>query len=295
MRASVSTPFCCEAGSASRRTASRLKRHHAHCVAGGDGSGRPPGDGSGAGGGGGGSEGAGSGWSLGVPLPLLYVSAWALGTEALAVLQYRDAAARDAQRRVELFSEPGPTVPGAVTQNAGAATAAAVPTVSIIVPVLNEEAGIEEALTYLQLGLQPAAAEIIVVDGGSTDRTVQLARRCGARVMRAGRGRARQMNAGAAAARGELLLFAHADTRPPRGVVAEVAKALARPGIVLGGFRPVIGAVQAAAPAAPVAHAELPAIDAPPDLPQSSVPGPPPPWPQSTRAAHCASSPPTTP
>jgi glycosyltransferase involved in cell wall biosynthesis len=121
--------------------------------------------------------------------------------------------------------------------------------VSIIVPVLNEEAGIEEALQHLQHELHPAAAEVIVVDGGSTDRTVQLARRCGARVMHAGRGRARQMNAGAAAARGELLLFAHADTRPPRGVVREVAAALARPGVVLGGFRPLIGTAWAASSA----------------------------------------------
>ena len=72
--------------------------------------------------------------------------------------------------------------------------------VSIIVPALNEEAGLEGLLRYLQGSLQPA--EIIVVDGGSTDGTVAVARRCGVRVVAVGRGRARQMNAGAAVATG---------------------------------------------------------------------------------------------
>lgn len=84
---------------------------------------------------------------------------------------------------------------------------------SIIVPMLNEESGIEAALQ----ALRPLAAEIIVVDGGSTDRSVALAEPLADRVIVAPRGRARQMNAGAAIASGDLLLFLHADTVLPAG------------------------------------------------------------------------------
>jgi glycosyltransferase involved in cell wall biosynthesis len=115
------------------------------------------------------------------------------------------------------------------------------PTVSIIIPVLNEELCIEATLRHVQRQLAPAASEVVVVDGGSSDATVALARRCGARVVQAGRGRARQMNAGAAAASGDILVFLHADTRPPEGLVAEVRRALGQAGVVLGGFRPRIG------------------------------------------------------
>ena len=82
---------------------------------------------------------------------------------------------------------------------------------SIIVPMLNEEAGIEAALQ----ALRPLAAEIIVVDGGSTDRSVALTEPLADRVIVAPRGRARQMNAGAAIASGDILLFLHADTVLP--------------------------------------------------------------------------------
>jgi rSAM/selenodomain-associated transferase 2 len=82
-------------------------------------------------------------------------------------------------------------------------------------PVLNEAAGIEAALQ----GLAPCrtrGAEVIVVDGGSGDGTAALARPLADRVLSAPRGRAAQMNAGAAAATGETLLFLHADTRLPQ-------------------------------------------------------------------------------
>jgi len=85
------------------------------------------------------------------------------------------------------------------------------PQLSIIVPMLNEEAGIEAALQ----ALRPLGAEIIVVDGGSTDRSVVLAEPLADRVIVAPRGRARQMNAGAAIASGDTLLFLHADTVLP--------------------------------------------------------------------------------
>lgn len=88
------------------------------------------------------------------------------------------------------------------------------PRLSIIVPTLNEAEGIQATLCALS-PLRARGAEIIVADGGSTDGTVVLARPFADHVIVAPRGRARQMNAGAAVARGECLLFLHADTRLP--------------------------------------------------------------------------------
>lgn len=82
-------------------------------------------------------------------------------------------------------------------------------------PVLNEEGGIERSLAMLQ-AWRRAGAELVVVDGGSTDRTRALAAPLCDRLIAAPRGRAAQMNAGAAASSGRLLLFLHADTSLPR-------------------------------------------------------------------------------
>ncbi|CAL8463467.1 g3001 [Coccomyxa elongata] len=111
--------------------------------------------------------------------------------------------------------------------------------VSVIVPVLNEERQIEVTLEQLRQ-LDPAAHEVIIVDGGSTDRTVQLARAAGATVLQSGKGRAVQMNYGAQEATGDILCFLHADSTPPRNAVTVVRKALADGRTVLGGFRTVI-------------------------------------------------------
>jgi rSAM/selenodomain-associated transferase 2 len=89
-------------------------------------------------------------------------------------------------------------------------------TLSIIMPVLDEAAGIEAALRALA-PLRARGAEVIVVDGGSSDATAALARPFADQVLNSQRGRAAQMNAGAAAARGDVLLFLHADTRLPDG------------------------------------------------------------------------------
>jgi rSAM/selenodomain-associated transferase 2 len=97
------------------------------------------------------------------------------------------------------------------------------PGLSIIVPMLDEAAGIAATLH----ALRPLAAEIIAVDGGSRDGTVAAATPLADRVLVAARGRARQMNAGAAAARGDILLFVHADTVLPAGADARVAAAVA--------------------------------------------------------------------
>jgi rSAM/selenodomain-associated transferase 2 len=91
-----------------------------------------------------------------------------------------------------------------------------VPALSIVIPVLNEAEGIAAALTALA-PCRKNGAEAIVVDGGSSDETVRLAQGLADRVIHAQRGRALQMNAGARAASGEVLLFLHADTRLPPG------------------------------------------------------------------------------
>lgn len=99
------------------------------------------------------------------------------------------------------------------------------PRISIIVPVLNEAAGIVAALGALGPA-RAAGHEVIVVDGGSTDGTAAAAVPFADRVMAAQRGRASQMNAGAAAASGEVLLFLHADTRLPPDAHAWLAERL---------------------------------------------------------------------
>jgi rSAM/selenodomain-associated transferase 2/rSAM/selenodomain-associated transferase 1 len=108
------------------------------------------------------------------------------------------------------------------------------PDLSIIVPALNEAATIESTLSHLQ-GVDNL--QVIVVDGGSTDETVDLARRQGARVLQTQPGKARQMNCGATAATGEVLVFLHADTRLPEGFNRQILAALNQTGVVAGAFR----------------------------------------------------------
>ncbi|XOV89916.1 MAG: TIGR04283 family arsenosugar biosynthesis glycosyltransferase [Pseudomonadota bacterium] len=106
--------------------------------------------------------------------------------------------------------------------------------ISIIIPVLNEAGpgqagpqqaarGESESITDV-LSRLPASVETIVVDGGSTDDTRELVRATGMRLVTAQRGRANQMNAGAALASGEVLLFLHADTRLPDNFLAALAE-----------------------------------------------------------------------
>jgi rSAM/selenodomain-associated transferase 2 len=98
---------------------------------------------------------------------------------------------------------------------------------SIIIPVLNEGSNIAAALTALS-AYRARGVEIIVVDGGSTDGTVALARPLADFVITSARGRATQMNAGAGMARGNVLMFLHADTRLPADADQQVLNALAR-------------------------------------------------------------------
>lgn len=106
---------------------------------------------------------------------------------------------------------------------------------SIIIPTLDEAHAIAAMLRALA-PLRGRGAEVIVVDGGSTDRTAGLAAPFADLVLTAPRGRARQMNAGAAAARGEVLLFLHADTRLPHAADRLIATALAPPDASWGRF-----------------------------------------------------------
>ena len=106
---------------------------------------------------------------------------------------------------------------------------------SIVMPVLNEAGGIVEALTALA-PLRARGVEIIVSDGGSRDATVALARPLADIVVVAPRGRGRQMNAGAAASCGDVLLFLHADTRLPPDADALISDGLARTGRTWGRF-----------------------------------------------------------
>jgi len=99
-----------------------------------------------------------------------------------------------------------------------ATSAALVTSLSVIVPVLNEAAQIEQVLLRGLAAARSQGVEVIVVDGGSTDDTVQLAAPHADQLLHSTRGRARQMNAGGAAASGDVLLFLHADTLLPEGV-----------------------------------------------------------------------------
>ena len=99
--------------------------------------------------------------------------------------------------------------------------------ISIVVPVLDEAAGIEAALAPLQPARRDGSAEVVVVDGGSRDATLALAAPLADRAIAAPRGRAAQMNAGARAAAGEVLVFLHADTLLPEGALGAIERALA--------------------------------------------------------------------
>lgn len=106
---------------------------------------------------------------------------------------------------------------------------------SVIVPVLNEAAGIADLLDHLGRGLA-SQDEVLVVDGGSSDGTADLAAACGVPVLTSAKGRGKQLNAGAAFASGDVLLFVHADTMLPSGFRASIAECLVDSGVGWGRF-----------------------------------------------------------
>jgi len=107
--------------------------------------------------------------------------------------------------------------------------------ISIVVPALDEAENLAARLP--DLAVREPGAEVLVVDGGSRDGSRAVAARSpGVVWLESLRGRARQMNAGARAARGDVVLFLHADTRLPDGAGAAIVQALADPAIVGGRF-----------------------------------------------------------
>jgi rSAM/selenodomain-associated transferase 2 len=121
---------------------------------------------------------------------------------------------------------------------------------SIVIPTLNEAGTIADTLAALQ-PLRGRGCEAIVADGGSADATVELARPLADAVVSSAAGRARQQNAGAAAARGEVLLFLHADTRLPAEADVLVADGLRRTGrgwgrfdVRLSGLHPMLRVIE---------------------------------------------------
>lgn len=106
------------------------------------------------------------------------------------------------------------------------------PYLSVVIPALNEAGRVARTVA----SARDPEAEILVVDGGSRDDTAGEAARAGAQVLSAPRGRARQQNLGASAARAAVLLFLHADTRLPAGYAGLIFEALLDPGVRLGAF-----------------------------------------------------------
>jgi len=105
--------------------------------------------------------------------------------------------------------------------------------IAVVIPALDEAEWVAAAVE----SARGSGVDVLVVDGGSRDGTLQRAREAGARVLEAQPGRARQLAAGARAAAGEAVVFLHADTRLPAGWHAAVERALADPGVVGGAFR----------------------------------------------------------
>ena len=107
------------------------------------------------------------------------------------------------------------------------------PKISIIIPTFNEASVVGSAIGSARTS---SGIEIIVVDGGSTDGTIELVKSKDVKVIESKRCRAHQMNVGAAAGTGDVMLFLHADTRLPAGFKYHVVQALAHPGTVAGAF-----------------------------------------------------------
>jgi len=106
--------------------------------------------------------------------------------------------------------------------------------ISIIVPMLNEERAIELTIRSIRVGAPDA--ELIIVDGGSIDRSIEIARPLCDLLIESPRGRAKQMNAGAARASGDVFAFVHADTLVPPTFEADITAALSDARTVGGHF-----------------------------------------------------------
>jgi uncharacterized protein len=170
-------------------------------------------------------------WLIGIKKPADLFRGIEWGTPS--VFDQTVAAARAQGLSVHVLSPLTDMDTGEALKRGMSEWARAQPYLSVIIPALNEEAHIEEAIRKAG----SPDAEIIVVDGGSRDGTVDIAERAGAAIITAPRGRALQQNLGAAAARGSVLLFLHADTLLPRDYVAQVFETLMDRSVALGAFR----------------------------------------------------------
>jgi rSAM/selenodomain-associated transferase 2 len=120
----------------------------------------------------------------------------------------------------------------------------AVPLVSVIIPVLREAHQLDSLIDHLCQIADGLPIELIVVDGSPDGETLKAISREGVRLLSAPAGRAVQMNAGAAAASGDFLLFLHADTRLPRGAFRRIAETLSDGRHVAGAFDLRYGSTQ---------------------------------------------------
>lgn len=111
--------------------------------------------------------------------------------------------------------------------------------VTVLIVALDEERALPALVERLAM-LDPRPAEILLVDGGSMDGTIEIARSAGWRVLAAERGRALQINLGVKGARSELVCVLHADTLPPTDMVAVIERTLDDPRTALASFTPVI-------------------------------------------------------
>lgn len=101
------------------------------------------------------------------------------------------------------------------------------PQISIIIPVLNEEKSITRIIGFLkENGTPKNIKEILVIDGGSSDRTIEIASRLEVEVIHSQKGRAKQLNFGAKIATGEILYFLHVDTLPPKNFDESILNAV---------------------------------------------------------------------
>lgn len=116
--------------------------------------------------------------------------------------------------------------------------------ITILVPTFNEEAALPATLASLE-SLDPQPLEVLLVDGGSNDRTLEIARGAGLRVMVSERkGRAAQINLGMAEAKGEIVCVLHADSQLPSDAVAVIAEVMADSKTALASFTPRLAGPQ---------------------------------------------------